>query len=205
MAALDKVKQARGLARPAEARPPTSPPSPRPNAQRTEIGELRTEIGELRAELRRLHPQMMAWPEAISERLAALFRTAEQQHEERGRREVGAWRQERATVSGWMNQALGLLQGSSSELSNLLNRLLAREKERVWGLSRERWKGLGWGVVVSAAGALLYLEVGPPRTVTTALMKAQSDLTYYRQLWDTATTAEQKKIRQRLENKTAAQ
>ena len=200
MAAIDKVKQARGLSPSA----PASPPPPSPNELRTEIGQLRTEIGQLRTELRSLHPQMTAWPEAISARLAALFRTEQQQAEERGAKEVGLWRQERATVSGWMNRTYEQLQGSAAGLNNLLNRLLEREQERVWGLSRERWKGLGWGVLVSAAGALIYLQVGPLRTVTTALMKAQADLSAYRQLWDTATTAEQKKIRQRLANKTAA-
>ena len=200
MAAIDKVKTARGLSPSA----PASPPPPSPNELRTEIGELRTEIGELRTELRSLHPQMTAWPEAISARLAALFRTEQQQAEARGAKEVGLWRQERATVSGWMNRTYEQLQGSAAGLNHLLNRLLEREQERVWGLSRERWKGLGWGVLVSAAGALIYLQVGPPRTVTTALMEAQADLSAYRQLWDTATTAEQKKIRQRLADKTAA-
>ena len=147
---------------------------------------------------------MTAWPEAISARLAALFRTEQQQAEERGAKEVGAWRQERATVIGWMNQALGGVQGSSAELNQLFNRQEERERQRVWGLIRERWRGLGWGVLVSAAGALIYLQVGPPRTVTTALMKAQANLSAYRQLWDTATTAEQKTIRKRLADKTAA-
>ena len=203
MAAIDKVKTARGLSPSAPATPAPRPSLPT-EGLRAEIGQLRTEIGQLRTELRSLHPQMTAWPEAISARLAALFRTEEQQAEARGAKEVGLWRQERATVSGWMNRTYEQLQGSAAGLNNLLNRLLEREKERVWGLSRERWKGLGWGVLVSAAGALIYLQVGPPRTVTTALMEAQANLSAYRQLWDTATTAEQKTIRTRLADKTAA-
>lgn len=167
--------------------------------------ELRTEIGQLLTELRSLPPQLTAWPEALTRRLAVLFRTEQQRGEERAEKEVGAWRQERAGVSDFMNQAIAGVQGSATRLDSLWNGLLARERALFLGLSWQLLQGLGVGLVAGALGALIYIEIGRESADTAALSKARATLTTYRQLWDTATAAEQKEIEKRLADKTPPQ
>ena len=194
MAAIDKVKKARGLASPDPSLP-------------TET--LREQIVELIAELRGFRGQIGAWPQAIIERLAALFRTAQQQNEERGQREVGAWRQERAAVAQQTAETLRSFQGSVGTLHTLVTRLEKQQEGRILGMSRDMFKGLWFGVlftgIATTWGGVIWLQVGPASQVGAALREAETTLSTYRQLWDTATAAEQKKIQKRLADKTAGQ
>lgn len=72
----------------------------------------------------------------------------------------------------------------------------------------DHFLGLVFGVILSLGLIELYQQVGPPsearRQAAEERRADAAELSDYRRLWDTATTAEQKKIRQRLENKTAA-
>ena len=64
--------------------------------------------------------------------------------------------------------------------------------------------GALFSAIAATYGGTIWLQVGPASQLGAALRETERTLSTYRQLWDTATTAEQKKIRRRLANKTAA-
>ena len=158
-----------------------------------------------------LQSQIGAWPQVISERLAAAFRTAQQQDEERGRREVGAWRQERAAASQQTLEALKSLQGSVWTLNNLVKSRERQEAAWIWGWSRDLWKGiligLVWAAVLGTGGARLYWLYGPPTSAGTqwAADRAElkANLSNYRQKWEAVRPADQKRAEKRLADKKA--
>ena len=116
---------------------------------------------------------MTAWPEAISARLAALFRTEQQQAEERGAKEVGAWETGAGHSDRLDEPGARGVQGSSAGTQPALQPPGGARKAAGLGPEPGAVEGAGvGGVGERGRGALIYLQVGPPRTVTTALMKA---------------------------------
>ena len=207
MAAIDKVKQARGL-------PPSAPDTPPPRPSQPPASQV--EFRELLALLRSLEGQMKAWPQAIGEETTRVLRVAQKQNEELQKTEAAAWHHERGEWVGQTLEALGRGQAiaKSQEAQNTRQEKLIERQEKqqeVWilGMSRERLKALGGALGLFLFGAIfggiIYLQVGPMSQIGAALRKAETNLSTYRQLWDATTAAEQKEILKRLEDKTAGQ
>ena len=205
MAAIDKVKQARGL-------PPSAPATPSPSLSQPPASQ--AEFRELLALLRSLEGQMKAWPQAIGEETTRVLRADKQETKEFQKTEAAAWHHERGEWVGQTLEALGRGQAiaKSHEAQNTRQEKLIERQEKqqeVWilGMSRERLKALGGALGLFLFGAIfggiIYLQVGPMSQIGAALRKAETNLSTYRQLWATATEAEQKRIRKRLEDKTA--
>ena len=215
MAAIDKVKANRGQSSPPPARPASPPPPPNTAPLIDAIAELSAPLRELlpllsalHRELPELRGQMGAWPQAVSDQTAAALRTARQQDEAQQSSEAFTLMQERAAWGQETGQVLQLLQAQAGRQEKLLLRQERQEQRFLWGLNRDLWKGILFGVLGAVGLALLggtfYRELGPPNTVAAALMEARDNLSDYRQLWDAATPAEQKKIKQRLADKSPA-
>ena len=200
MAAIDKVKKARGLATPVPDTPAPLNPSPATD-------QLSAALAELLALLPSLQSQMATWPQVISERLAAAFRTAQQQDEARQRTEAAGWKQERAESGRATQEALNSLNASAYKLNSLAVELENRNEKLIWGLSRERWGGIVMGlslsVVLGLAGGLLYQKFGPPRQEWTQWAEDRKNLSNYRQKWDAVRPADQKRAEKRLADKQA--
>lgn len=97
-------------------------------------------------------------------------------------------------------------------MEKLLLRQERQESRFLWGLSRERWTGLVFGLVFSAGagifGGVIYRAIDPPSKAGTqwAADRAalEADLSTYRQKWDAVRPAEQKRAEKRLADKQAA-
>ena len=160
-------------------------------------------------EIRGFQREIGAWPVAISQRLAVLFREAEEKNAALQASEAAGWKQERAEWERESAQALHSLRDTERRLNNLVAVQEKHQASLVWGWSWDHLTGLALGVAFSMALAMIYQEFGPPsqarRQAAEKRQAVAAELTDYRRLWDTATTTEQKRIRERLENKTAAQ
>ena len=119
---------------------------------------------ELSAELRADRSARGAWPQAIIERLAVLFREAEQQNaalqqseEEGWKKEQAAWQAERIALSRSLNDSAHQLRALAVELEK-------RRDEQIWGWTRAEWWAFLGGVVLTlilgASGAGLYRKFG---------------------------------------------
>lgn len=118
MAAIDKIKKARGL----DSRAPETPPGPNPTpplqsdpsaALSAPLRELLPLLRGLLAALPELRSQMGAWPQAISDRTAATWRTIQQQAEAQRSEEALTLLQERAAWGQETGQVLQLLQAQA--------------------------------------------------------------------------------------------
>ena len=195
MSANDNVNSNRGLSRPAAKPKPAADPKPAP---------LPAALSEIRELLRKVESQMIVWPEALSERVELALRTAQQENAElqktEGREALNAWTEKTSEGYRVLNQLIKNLDGVATRQEN-------HQKTLIWGISRELMKGVLIGALFTAIAAIyggtIWLQVGPASQLGAALRETETTLSTYRQLWDTATTAEQKTIRQRLENKTA--
>ena len=209
MAAIDKVKANRGQSSP----PPDSPasPPPRPNTAplidaivelSPTLRELLPLLTVLHRELPEMRGQMGAWPQAVSDRTAAALRTVQQQAEAQQNTEALTLLQERAAWGQETGQVLQLLQDQAGRQEKLLLRQERQDARFLWGMNRDLWTGLLFGVLgavgLAMVGGTFYRELGPPNTAAAALMEARENLSDYRRRWDAATPAEQKKIKQRL-------
>ena len=102
--------------------------------------------------------------------------------------------------------------GPGGRMEKLLLRQERQESRFLWGLSRERWTGLVFGLVFSAGagifGGVIYRAIDPPSKAGTqwAADRAalEADLSTYRQKWDAVRPAEQKRAEKRLADKQAA-
>ena len=148
MAAIDKVKQARGL-------PPSAPDTPPPPPSQPPASQ--AEFRELLALLRSLEGQMTAWPQAIGEETSRVLRAAQQQNEEFQKTEAAAWHQERREWIRQTNEALrhGQAIAKSHEAQNTRQqRLIERQEKRgdilLLGLTRGEWWAIFMGIMLGA-------------------------------------------------------
>ena len=117
---------------------------------------------ELLAELRADRSARGAWPQAIIERLAVLFREAEQQTARLQQSEEAGWKQEQAAWQAERNELKRTLNDSLYKLTRLAVELEKRREEQIWGSTRAEWAAFLAGVfltlLLGAGGAVIYAK-----------------------------------------------
>lgn len=159
MSAKDNVTSNRGQPRPNSA---PAPPSPPRSSLPTET--LSEQMIEVITEIRGFQREVGAWPVAISQHLAALFREAKEQNAALQQSEEAGWKKEQAA---WQAERIALsrsLNDSAHQLRALAVELEKRRDEQIWGWTRAEWWAFLGGVVLTlilgAAGAGLYRKFG---------------------------------------------
>ena len=149
MSANDNVTSNRGQSRPRPAAKPRPNPTPAPPRSSLPIETLSEQMVELSAELRADRSARGAWPQAIIERLAVLFREAEQQNARLQQSEEAGWKKEQAA---WQAERIALsnsLNDSAHHLRALAVELEKRREEQIWGWTRAEWAAFGMGVFLA--------------------------------------------------------
>ena len=165
MSANDNVNSNRGQSRPrpaAKPRPNSAPAPPSPPRSSLPTETLSEQMVELSAELRADRSARGAWPQAIIERLAVLFREAEQQNARLQQSEEAGWKKEQAA---WQAERIELhrsLTDAAYKLTQLAVELEKRREEQIWGWTRAEWAAFGMGVflalMLGSCGAVIYAK-----------------------------------------------
>lgn len=172
MSANDNVNSNRGLSRPsakpkpaAKPRPNTTPAPPSPPRSSLPIETLSEQMVELSAELRADRSARGAWPQAIIERLAVLFREAKEQNAAQQQSEEAGWKKEQAAWQAERNTLSRSLNDSAHHLRALAVELQKRREEQIWGWTRAEWAAFLAGVmltlILGACGAVIYGKFVP--------------------------------------------
>ena len=163
MSANDNVTSNRGQPRPRPAAKPrpNSAPAPPPRSS-LPIETLSEQMIEVITEIRGFQREVGAWPVAISQHLAALFREAKEQNAALQQSEEAGWKQEQAA---WQAERIALsrsLNDSAHQLRALAVELEKRRDEQIWGWTRAEWAAFGMGVflalMLGSCGAVIYAK-----------------------------------------------
>ena len=117
---------------------------------------------EVITEIRGFQREVGAWPVAISQRLAVLFREAKEQNAAQQQSEEAGWKKEQAAWQAERNTLSRDLTNSLYKLTQLAVELEKRREEQIWGWTRAEWAAFGMGVflalMLGSCGAVIYAK-----------------------------------------------
>ena len=159
MSTNDNVTSNRGQPRP---RPNSAPAPQSPPRSSLPTETLSEQMIEVITEIRGFQREVGAWPVAISQRLAVLFREAKEQNAALQASEEAGWKKEQAA---WQAERIELhrsLTDAAYKLTRLAVELEKRRDEQIWGWTRAEWAAFGMGVflalMLGSCGAVIYAK-----------------------------------------------